>query len=389
MLPGGDIGHAFPDAFPPLTKNESRGCRYEADSCTREILLDSILAREPNFLPNTSPVYSNAAFAVLGLVVESITGASFAQSLRDLLVEPLRLTGTSTSPPNSSAISVILNGSAYFWWDSDLSDAPSAAMGGMFSSANDLSAVGRAILSSTLLPANTTRAWLQPTAFTSSLTGAVGHGWEIYRHILSADANRVVDIFSKAGNWGSYGANLFLLPSYNIGVTILQAGSRGTTAVMSNLLATHLIPALEEAAREETDAAFAGTYTISGQNSSLTLTTTPGLAGLSITTWIRAGTDITALPLFADPAATSPRRFQLYPTNAHGDYAAPRDGTQSWRVKYFDWRGDGPFDACGSWATVDRPTYGLAGIDEFVFTLEAGRVKSVRPAAWKEEFTRV
>jgi hypothetical protein len=260
----------------------------------------------------------------------------------------------------------------------------------MFSSANDLSAIGRAILSSTLLPANTTRAWLQPTAFTSSLTGAVGHGWEIYRHILAADANRVVDIFSKAGNWGSYGANLFLLPSYNIGVTILQAGPRGTTATMSNLLATHLIPALEVAAREETHAAFAGTYAIPGQNSSLTLTTTPHLAGLAITSWIRAGTDMTALPLFADrAAATNPPRFTLYPTNALGDYAAPSDGTQAWRVKYFDWRGDGPFDACGSWATVDRPTYGLRGVDEFVFTLEGGRVKSVRAAAWKEEFVRV
>ena len=355
-----------------------------------EIFLDSILAREPNFLPNTTPAYSNAAFGVLGLIVESITGKSFAQSLRTLLLEPLSLTGTSTSPPNASTRSVILNDDApFFWWKSDLSDAPTAASGGMFSSPNDMSTIGRAILSSSLLPANTTRAWLQPTSFTSSLTGAVGRGWEIYRHVLSADANHVVDIFSKAGVWGSYGSNLFLLPAYNVGVTILQAGARGSTGSISNLIATHLLPALEDAARQEADEAFAGTYTIPHQNSSLTLTTTPGLAGLTIASWIRNGTDITVLPLFADPTAAAPVRFQMYPTNAHGSYARGLNGTQSWRIKYTDCVGEGPFDACASWATVDRPTYGLVGVDEFVFSLEGGRARGVRPAAWKEEFGRV
>lgn len=328
-------------------------------------------------MPNTTPAYSNAAFATLGLVLEEASNSSFDEALRRLLVAPLGLNGTTSSAPKNSTNAVIPGDATASGWDHDLSDTPAAAEGGLFSSPNDMSAIGRAILSSSLLPGSTTRAWLKPTSFTSSLTGAVGRPWEIFRAVIDAQHNRVIDLYTKPGNYPGYGANLILIPDFDVGIVVMMAGQRGTIGTtIAGVIIDELLPALDEAARAQADAAFAGTYTAAnGLNSTLTLATAPGIPGLGITELVSNGTDLRRSWL------QGIEHFQMYPTNIVSE-----DGKQvSWRSTYVSVPDTGsPFDACPSWVGVDRPTHGVFGVDEYVFHLgEDGGAWGVEPKALK------
>lgn len=375
-LPGGDISAVFPGAFPSLAANETSECSYGSVGCTREVFTRNLLDRRPAYMPNTTPAYSNAAFATLGLVLEEVGNSSFDEALRRLLIAPLGLNGTTSSAPNSTN-AVIPDDAAASGWDHDLSDTTAAAEGGLFSSPNDMSAIGRAILSSSLLPASTTRAWLKPTSFTSSLIGAVGRPWEIFRAVIDAQNNRVVDLYTKPGNYLGYGANLILIPDFDAGIVVMMAGQRGTIGTtIASVIIDELLPALDEAARVKADAAFAGTYTATnGLNSTITLATEPGIPGLSITELVSNGTDLRRSWL------QEIEHFQMYPTNIVSE-----DGKQaSWRSTYVSVPDTGsPFDACPSWVGIDRPTHGVFGVDEYVFHLgEDGKAWGVEPKALK------
>lgn len=378
-LPGGGLRAAFPEAFPELDPEEIPPCNYEQFSCTRKIFLDHVATRRQVYLPNTMPAYSNANFAALGLILETVTGKSYAEALSSLLVNPLNLSkNTVVTPPGDSANGVIVGDEASSGWNLTFDD-PGIGMGAAFSTANDMKNIGRAILSSSLLDANTTRAWLHPTSHTSSLIGAVGRPWEIFRATLGpAENNRVVDLYTKGGNFGGYGANFVLMPDFDVGFVVLTAGRRGRVPYeISGVIVDHLLPALEEAARVEADDAYTGTYTATnGLNSSVTLTTTPGVPGLSIESWFSNGTDLRYDPRIFG----APEHFQVYPTNIKRE-----DGLkESWRSSYISLQDMGPFSACPSWVVADRPTYGVYGVDEFVFHLDSsGKATALELPAFK------
>jgi hypothetical protein len=372
----GGLSAAFPNAFPPLEFDEISPCAYDRSGCTREVFLEHVAKRRLVYLPNTTPGYSNAGFALLGLILESVTGAPYAEALDNLLVDPLKLHATTVTPPQDSSRGVIVGNEAASRWTMTL-DGAGIGMGAAFSSVNDMSAIGRAILSSSLLSAKTTRTWMKPTSETSSLIGAVGQPWEIFRATLGPDENnRVIDLYTKGGNIGGFGANFVLIPDFDVGFMISMAGGRGIVPFeLSGIIVDHLLPALEEAARMEADELFAGTYrATNGVNSSLSLTTTPGVPGLTIESWVSNGTDIVR------EVFRSPPSFQMYPTNVkYND-----DSEQSWRYSYISIGDVGPFSACPSWVAVDRPAYGVYGLDEFVFHLNGdGKATAVEPKALK------
>ncbi|KAJ8109047.1 hypothetical protein OPT61_g7739 [Boeremia exigua] len=376
-LPGGDLAAAFPGALPPLSTNETLECKYDTNGCSREAFLRSLLKRPPVYLPNTTPVYSNAAFATLGLVLEAAANATFGDLLNTLLIAPLHLNGTTVSQPKDLTKAIIPGSAATSGWDIDFKDTPKAATGGLFSTPNDMSAIGRAILSSSLLPSTATRAWLKPTSFGSSLIAGVGHGWEIYRTVVSSEHSRVIDLYTKAGNLPGYGANLILIPDFDVGIVIMMAGQRGTMATpIATVIINDVLPALDEAARVQADAAFAGTYTATnGLNSTIKVTSTPGVPGLSIEEWISNSTDLRS------EIIPETERFQMFPTNR-----ISKDGKQvSWRTtSLFLPESGSPFDACASWVAIDRPNYGLYGLDDFIFHLgEDGKASGLEPRALK------
>lgn len=378
-VPGGDLSALFPGVFPILEASESSPCILNLTHCTRAQFLEELQRRPLTYAPNTTPAYSNSGFAILGLILESISGKTWAEALQENVIEPLGLTRTYASTPESS-VGVIANNVTFSGWDIDLTEA--TAMGGMFASANDMSTVGRAILASELLPRATTRAWMKPTAFTSSLIGAVGQPWEIYRASIDADNNRVVDLYTKGGNLGIYETQFALMPDYGVGFIVMGATISGTpTFGVTSLVTDILIPAIEEAAREEADAAFAGSYNAASDiNSTLTISSAKSVPGLSVDSWVHNSTDMVSL------LGGTPGAFRLQPTNR--DEVTPvGENVSSWKMVRpidFGFEVKGPFGACPTWFGVDRPGWGRWGLDDIVFHLGAdGKAESVEIKALK------
>lgn len=112
-----------------------------------------------------TPGYSNAAFPTSGLALESVTNVPYTDALRHLLVDPLRLRATTVVPPQNSSHAAMLVDEVSSRWNVTI-DGAGTGMGAAFSSVNDMSAIGCAILSSSLLNANTRRGWLKPTSHT-------------------------------------------------------------------------------------------------------------------------------------------------------------------------------------------------------------------------------
>ena len=72
--------------------------------------------RAPVFLPATTPIFSNAAFQILGYVLEAITNKPFRSMLENSILHPLNMTGTSLLAPSESADGVIpISESASGW----------------------------------------------------------------------------------------------------------------------------------------------------------------------------------------------------------------------------------------------------------------------------------
>jgi hypothetical protein len=376
---GGDLGTIFPGVFPKLEANETSKCIMNVTHCTRAEFMEELGRRQFVNAPNTTPAYSNSAFALLGYVLESIAGVSYEEAMQRSLIEPLGLKHTFGMIPDPSLGAIAL-GETFSGWDIDIHEVQ--AMGGQFSSANDMSAIGRAILSSKFLSKSVTRAWLKPTSHTSSLIGSVGRPWEIFRAQTNADENRVVDMYTKGGNLGIYEAQYVLLPDFGVGFTLHLASVSGAPSYgVLGIITDILIPALDEVAREEADAAFSGTYTgTNGVNSTVSLSTAPGTAGLHINEWISNGTSM--LGLLALPGTQT----RMFPSTRE-DTEPNSESRSSWRMARELSQGfelKGPFSACPNWFAVDRPGWGIWGLDDFVFHLnKEEEVEAIEPKALK------
>jgi hypothetical protein len=370
--------------LPPLKDSEKPRCYIDlekGDSCDRAAFFANIDSRQPVYRANTKPIYSNTAFIVLGYALETISGRSYEDILQGI-ADVLDLTGTSQAKPDDSRGVIPFNVSSSLW-ATDLGEA--TPTGGLYSSANDLSKLGRAILNNTLLHPNTTRAWLKPTAFTNDLVAAVGRPWEIYR-ADTIPTRGVIDIYTKSGDIGSYHTFFAVVPDYNIGIVAIVGGPGYHTWIESSIVDI-VFPALEAAAREQAQAAYAGTYrATNGLNSSLTLSTSMNASGLGITRWTSNGTDMIEVLSVLMGAPLGPDVLRIFPTNLEQENS---DGTTdvSWRIS-FDAptyrQTSGPFSACGTWFAVDALSYGEHGIDQIQFTIgEDGRAVSVGLRAFK------
>jgi hypothetical protein len=264
-------------------------------------------------------------------------------------------------------------------------------------SLGDMSNLGRSILRSTLLPHNTTRAWLKPAAHLDTFRSAVGRPWEIYRIDVpvsaGSNATRIVDLYSKNGALGAYQAYLILSPDHGIGISILLATDGINPAdltphVLAEFLMTYWVPAAESAAREQAQLNFAGRYVPSGGvNSSITISTRPNRRMLGVTGYIVNGTDLLSPPGL--PPGTPPAVIDLqYMAYQDGDKVSFRAISQGADLVLP--RPAAILSRCGaSWGALDSPRYGNIGLDEVWFVVAAdGRAVSgvlpvMRDGLWK------
>jgi hypothetical protein len=263
--------------------------------------------------------------------------------------------------------------------------------GGLYSSTKDMSTLGRAILNSTLLSPAATRRWMKPASHTSSLDFAVGAPWEIFSVHQSG---RTVDLYTKAGDFGNYSSMTALSPDHNVGFTILAAGD-GTTALvaaLSDAITGEIVPALEQAGKEEASKTFSGTYaSLPTTNSSITINTACDCApGLKVERWISDSVDM--FEVIARIVGVEDVAIQLYPTGLRSP--GPASSNVSFRAIFESSapgqqavKDAGPFTrSCSTWETVDRYVYGNVGIDEFLFEVDVatGDAVSISPRAVRE-----
>ena len=112
---------------------------------TAEELVKIGLSAPPDFAPGTGWSYSNTGYVLLGMLIEKVTGNSYAEEIENRIIEPLELSNTFL-PGNSSVIPGTNHARGYVQPDgaSELKDVtyynPSAgsSAGDMISTADDL-----------------------------------------------------------------------------------------------------------------------------------------------------------------------------------------------------------------------------------------------------------
>ncbi|KAK2784471.1 hypothetical protein FQN53_008460 [Emmonsiellopsis sp. PD_33] len=384
--------------FPELSKEEAVPCGA-TEACTRdlyEVIADlfalkeffsGLLKAHPTAATSTTPIYSNAAFQILGYVVEKISGKSYESVLSEDLIKPLKLSDTSFSKPDDK-VGVIPGDPLTSFWAIDAGDETPA--GGLYSSPKDMTTVGRAILNNAILSPAQTRSWLKPTSHTSDSKYSVGAPWEIYSIF---DGLRRVELYTKSGDLGAYSSMTGLLPDHNVGFTILAAGSGTTAAVagIADIISTTIVPALELAAKEQAARRFSGTYAAADKkvNSTIVIDTDAG-PGLKVKKWVSESVDMLGMLAEMLKSEEVPD-VRLYPTGLSSDGEKDGCSKQSFRAIMQSLSSGpkgglgGPFTtSCTNWLTVNSKAYGNVGLDEFSFDIgENGEVVGISPRVLK------
>jgi hypothetical protein len=241
----------------------------------------------------------------------------------------------------------------------------------MYSTINDLSKAGRAILNSSLLAQVSTNRWLKPISQTSNAADDVGAPFSIFRATLTGKpTGALVPIYTQFGTQGLYSSYFGLSPDWGVGFVVLSADTNAAADLNAHadLISSYLLPALEKTAIQQASLNYAGNYTSGG---SKLLITVDGLSGLSLTNWTSGSTDIRSA--FAELNSLPPATldFRLYPTKLMVKTA--RGSRVAFRAVLQD--KSAPIDAgtptCITWmGNVDKFVYNGLSLDEFVFELD-------------------
>ena len=261
-------------------------------------------------------------------------------------------------------------------------------------STKDLSNLGRAILKSTLLKPDQTRAWLKPETHTSSLRLSVGAPWEIYRVPGLTEDGRVIDLYTKDGALVGYASQLVLVPDYDVGLTIFVAGypSPGNTlTTLTQRVMQDFISLVEQVGKKQAAARYAGIYDDPSSNSSVEISVDKG-PGLVIKRWVSNNVDVIKAYNSLLTSRVNYTDWRLYPsglksktsqestvgyrgfvrsvyantTNDESDAAEQNDG----RI----------LTGCSTWGAIDGYVYGTIAIDDVVFHTDSfGNVESIEP----------
>ncbi|KAH8878872.1 beta-lactamase/transpeptidase-like protein [Thozetella sp. PMI_491] len=344
--------------------------------CNASDLYEDFGRRPPVYAPYTTPVYSNVGYSILGLAVAAASNMTFADFVQKNILDVVSMNSTLFTVPDASKGFIGVNET---WWDASIGVEVPA--GGMFSTLTDMLAFGTSILKNKLLTPAQTRKWLKPHVSTSSVGMAIGAPWEILRSDSVTMDGRFIEFYTKSGDMGFYHNQFILVPDYDLVITVLTSGAESSPqfseSVMSKVI-KGLIPAIEQAGKDEAAVAQAGTYTDEATNSTITLALDDG-PGLAIEKWVVRGTDIFSnyfsYSLSGPPDPAPPVTARLYPTNlAAGNQTAWRAvfevGTSE-SLAFEDADMIYPRASCVTWAMQDRLVWVYKGLDEFIFTQDS------------------
>ncbi|KIW12893.1 hypothetical protein PV08_08080 [Exophiala spinifera] len=356
--------------------------------CSWDEFFQNFGKRPPIFGAFTSPAYSNIGYALLGKVIENVTGKPYAQYLQDAIFKPTNMSRSSVGAPSNTSAAFIPAGTS--WYGANLGYERST--GGVYSTNNDLLRFGKAILSSHLLSPAKTRAWMKPRSFTSSTGVFVGEAWEIVRGKNLTSDGHVIDIYTKTGNLYDYTNILVLIPDYDLVLAMNLAGAQSSISeiqVLLSALITQVLPVVDEIGKTTAAKKYTGTFT-SGNDSSITLSVDD--YGLLVTNFIANGVNVSS-GYSALQGADVNTTIRLYPTDLSSG------NRTSWRAIYqtssaeelasFSSELFFPDGSCQSWATISLPTYGMQSLDHFIFEQDkSGDLQSVEAKAWEIVYRR-
>ena len=393
--PQGQIGALPPAAqaaLPKIPADEIPSCGYlrpdgTFPACKLQDYIDGIASESPIFPTAYTPVYSNEAFALIGLALQQIAGREPEAIFDSEIVKALGLTGTTYTVPESiPSTAIIPSNPKLAGWDSDLGVFGPA--GGYFSSTNDLATMGKAMLSSTLLPIAQTRRWMKPSSFVEDFAQGVGRPWEIFRVKVNGQS---VDAYSKSGDWGVYSTAFILVPQYDFGVTLLTARDPAGAAPTKDLrtdfpneIFAVILPVLDRIAKEQALSNFAGSYIDPKTNSSVVVGTDSQNSGLLITSWFSKGVDLLGLLALT----TKNIVLRLQPNQIpYGDGKIGFTSYYSSATPPLN-RSEGFFQ-CAGWFDVDEFTYGNIPLGQVVFGVDStGIASSVELRAFRATLTK-
>ncbi|KAH5554037.1 hypothetical protein HBI26_235230 [Parastagonospora nodorum] len=212
---------------------------------------------------------------------------------------------------------------------------------------------------------------------TGVLGSAVGAPWET-RHLVLY--KRLMQLYTKQGDMGSYRAALVLSPKHGLGAVILSAGpiesnSAAGRETLMNAVGATFLPAAELQAREETRSNFARSYTDAATNSSVNIMVDASTPGLSVTHLSARGVEVISpsspfIPLYG--AGQSARLFPsgLRTKRAKASSTASYMSRLGFRASFFNATGDGGAvqdPGLMQWTSLGAPAYGSVTLDEWVF----------------------
>lgn len=340
----------------------------------RQSFLDSLRLRRPIYQAATTPIYSDAAFQLLAIALERITGSSFTSVVQASIFEQLNTSATTVGPPDSDTDAIIVN-KGTSTWGNQTSDAALNAANGMFSTVSDMSIIGQSILRSKILSSTTTNRWLKPHSYTSNPLNSVGVPFDIYAPSLTeAGGAPIIPLYTKLGSHGLYSPYFGLDPDHGLGFVILTADTDEAADLNAYAdLISDLIAAMERTAAEQATINYSGNYT-SKDGAAWLVLDVDGLSGLSVLSWTANNGSMDVKGAYAElngiPPATLDLR--LYPTNLQEDSGSGKK--LAFRAVAQDTAA--PVDAgtptCVTWETsIDVLVYNGIALDEFVFQLDA------------------
>ncbi|MEV6111313.1 serine hydrolase domain-containing protein [Streptomyces sp. NPDC052109] len=148
-----DFGRAY------FTKDGFRRHRY--DTLTPAHLVAIAMKHKPDFAPGTSWNYSNTNYVVAGMLIEKVTGHTYATEITRRILGPLHLRATSlpgtrtdVPPPSSRAYSKFTDPTSPPYDVTALNPSIASSAGEMISDSADLDRFYSALLGGKLLPAH-------------------------------------------------------------------------------------------------------------------------------------------------------------------------------------------------------------------------------------------
>ncbi|KAI3333500.1 beta-lactamase/transpeptidase-like protein [Ustulina deusta] len=367
--------------------------------CNRPQFFQGLKKLPPSFSPFVTPAYSDIGYVLLAYALEKMTGKPFQQSFEDKLVKPLNLTHTFYSRPNDS-LGVVPGDRQKTTWAFNMGNE--SPTGSVYCSVSDLSAVGRAILKSTLLPWPLTRRWLRPVTFSSDPVSSVGSPWGVRRLPLSQNSTyQFATTFTKLGSIGKYSALLAVIPDFDIGFAVTAAGELPAALVtdIADTLSDTYLPTMQGIARVQANATYSGTYESATANSSLTISVEAARPGLGVGPWISNGVNMMGLAvalaqnISRDSWDNVRPSVRLYPSGLWD--ALPGGGRRvGFKATFEDIGAPGvanPYTTdCATWVRVAGVAYGSQPLDEFIFDVDGnGTVVAVENSALRNRLLKV